>query len=997
MQLKSLVALTSALLGSAALTPVTAFAAPPTCSQLATNPAYGLAGNVNIWQLSQGKDNQGNTTPSATIVPASGANNGYCLVEFQYTQTSPPLSGYATGDVQTIGIAITLPLNSTDGGTPTNSKGYSWTAVNGAWNGKIENMGGGGFAGTYSVQTTASNTGYVGSSTDGGHNSAQNGNDGNFGFTTMAGAVTGQLMTGKANDMAYESVHQQYLWALAIANAYYGTPATRNYWNGCSTGGRQGLTLAQNVSGQAFDGILVGSPVVMWDDFDFSGKVWGAVVNRDYIFGGGPLGIGGTSAITTAQFQNAVSHAIAACDVEGTDVVQDGVVDDPLECMYKAETDTTILTAPNGTCTGATCLNLAQAQGVDKIWQDGALEGGDHSHSGARFWYGLFPTILSPSGGTGTINSSGVPQIGTGSTNPERVYDWDHRTATGNVQNVYASRVLAENNAFGMPNPTSVEDEILLNQSPVAPSTNTDGSTSPTGSFFQNANYQGIINNVYNGPKHGKIVLWEGWNDTNPWPQNVIRYYSAVATLFGDGTTDFPDLWNWFRYYHAPGVGHCGGDVGASPSNVTATVGANPVTGLTIPTGVGGDGFNEQIFVDLVNWVENGAPPYSGGDSTRIGTLGSGTVGTRPVCPYPTTAVYNGNGPTNVATSYHCGGNLYSAAPSPNTNNVATACKLVATAFGSPNTNVMNYQELGLTPSQCPSWPFQVSSHDFSGDGASDVLWRDNLGNVGLWFVSGKKILKSTVLGNVPTTWSVVGQRDFTGNGYADILWRDTSGNVGMWLMNGTTVASTSIIGNVPTTWSIVGTGNFNNNGVSDILWEDNTGNLSIWFMNGATISQVADVGNVPLNWSVAGTDSRGDIFWRNTTTGDVAMWVMNGATVTKSVDLGVMPLTSTIAGIGDFDGNGSADILWRDNAGNVSIWLMNGTQILQSTTLGNVPLSWTIAATGDYSGSGKSGILWTDMSGDVGVWFMNGTTISSTSVYGNVGTSWNVQTVNAD
>ena len=47
----------------------------------------------------------------------------------------------------------------------------------------------------------------------------------------------------------------------------------------------------------------------------------------------------------------------------------------------------------------------------------------------------------------------------------------------------------------------------------------------------------------------------------------------------------------------------------------------------------------------------------------------------------------------------------------------------------------------------------------------------------------------------------------------------------------------------------------------------------------------------------------------------------MNGTTLLKSVDFGPMPLTWTVAGIGDFDGNGSFDLLWRDTAGDVAIW----------------------------------------------------------------------------
>ena len=290
-----------------------------------------------------------------------------------------------------------------------------------------------------------------------------------------------------------------------------------------------------------------------------------------------------------------------------------------------------------------------------------------------------------------------------------------------------------------------------------------------------------------------------------------------------------------------------------------------------------------------------------------------------------------------------------------------------------------------------------VYTHDFNGDGDSDLLWRDNSGNVGMWLMNGMSTLQAQVIGNVPSNWSIVGQRDFNGDGTADILWRDTSGNLGVWFMSGSTIASTAILGNVPTNWSVAGTGDFNGDGNADILWRDTSGNVGIWFMNGTTIQQTAVIGNVPTNWVIAGADMHGDIFWRNTTTGEVGIWVMNGTKVASTADLGAVPLTWTIAGIGDFDNNGSMDLLWRDTSGNVGIWLMNGTQIQSTAQLGNVPLSWSIANTGDYNGDGKSDIVWIDNTGNVGIWLMDGTAVTSTSVLGNVGTSWTIASLNSD
>jgi hypothetical protein len=290
-----------------------------------------------------------------------------------------------------------------------------------------------------------------------------------------------------------------------------------------------------------------------------------------------------------------------------------------------------------------------------------------------------------------------------------------------------------------------------------------------------------------------------------------------------------------------------------------------------------------------------------------------------------------------------------------------------------------------------------VYTHDFSGAGISDILWRDNGGNVGMWLMNGTSIFQSQTLGKVPNNWSIVGQRDFTGSGDSDILWRDTSGDVGMWLMNGTQIASTSLLGNVPKNWSVAATGCFDGSGVGDIVWRDTAGDVAIWFMNGTKIAKVATIGNVSTNWVIAGADMHGDIFWLNSATGEVGLWVMNGTQIAHSVDLGVVPSNWSFAGIGDFDGLGSFDILWRDTSGNVSVWLMNGTTIRSTAALGNVPLNWNIAETGDFNGDGKSDILLTDNAGDVGVWFMDGSTVSSTKIYGNIGPKWNAAALNAD
>ena len=73
--------------------------------------------------------------------------------------------------------------------------------------------------------------------------------------------------------------------------------------------------------------------------------------------------------------------------------------------------------------------------------------------------------------------------------------------------------------------------------------------------------------------------------------------------------------------------------------------------------------------------------------------------------------------------------------------------------------------------------------------------------------MNGATIASSAGLGNVPTNWTIVGTGDFNGDGKSDLLWQDNLGNTAIWLMNGTAVTSTGGLGNVPTNWSIQGAG----------------------------------------------------------------------------------------------------------------------------------------------------------------------------------------------
>jgi YVTN family beta-propeller protein len=294
----------------------------------------------------------------------------------------------------------------------------------------------------------------------------------------------------------------------------------------------------------------------------------------------------------------------------------------------------------------------------------------------------------------------------------------------------------------------------------------------------------------------------------------------------------------------------------------------------------------------------------------------------------------------------------------------------------------------------------KTNTHDFNGDGYSDIAWRDTSGNAAVWLMNGSQLLQGGEIGSAPTSWSIVGQRDFNGDGKADLLWSDADGRVAIWFMNGSQVSQQAYAPSAPG-WTAIGTGDFNGDGMGDILWQDSTRNLAIWLMSGAEIVQSGGIGKLPGGWTVAGIgdfdgDSKSDILFHSST-GAVAIWFMNGLQVAQHGSAPSAQTVWSIIGTGDFNGDGHADILWRNRANDMAVWLMQGASILQSGGIGSVSSSWTVAETGDFDGDGKSDILWRDTSGNIAMWYMNGTAVSQHVAAGSTSLVWTIQGAHAD
>ena len=536
---------------------------PPACAALATDPANGIAGNPAI------------KSASSAVVPASGQDVAYCKVNLLY----------GTNPNQNINIVVGLPLSSVDGGSG---------GVQGAWNGRTQGLGGGGCTGNL-VVTPAVDTGYVGSGTDLGHSG---------GDCTPGVNPDGTYNLQFIEDFIRNAIKQQVLWSKFIARVYYGMHPKYNYWNGCSTGGRQGLLLAQELP-DALDGILADAPAMYWTRFQ-TAQMWGQIAMLDLV--GGP--------ISSGKLDQARASAIAACDA--LDGVVDGIIDDPRKCHFSAKAN--ICGTPGAPTTN--CLTDQEAEAIDQIWD------GPRNSKGDKIWFGL---------DRGTDFTGPFPGFGLDGSIPFFLgviqFEWDEHNVNFNWQTV---------DEAGYP---QIAQDGSRN---IADITDTFG---PLDGFKAHG---------------GKMITSVGANDQLIFPRGVINYYREMAARYGDdGNPDFKNLQRFYRLFRAPGVGHCGSDdTGPWPQN-------------------GAD------FQALIDWVEKGIAPRQIAGATAPGVT---PALTRPLCPYPQTAIYTGSGNIADGANYVCGGNLETH---------ATVCADVLVKYKHEVHGDLDFRGTGVNPEIC--------------------------------------------------------------------------------------------------------------------------------------------------------------------------------------------------------------------------------------------------------------------------------------------------------
>lgn len=378
-----------------------------------------------------------------------------------------------------------------------------WLPLNN-WNGRFMGVGGSGWAagvGDLSLAPVVAQ-GYAAASTDAG----LSGDPQSPGLWALkdVGKVNWDLLT----NFASRSVHDLAIVGKAITAGYYGATAKYAYWNGCSTGGRQGLMAAQKYPND-FDGILAGSPAINWAEYVVA-EHWPQVVMKEEEVFPSPCELDGV-----------VQAAVAACDE--LDGVKDNVITNLAACKF----DPFTAVGSKIQCDGEdVTITHSAASIVRKIWEGPKID------TGAALWYGLAPGAPMDY----LANSKVV--------NGTRIGDAFF------VSDTWIRYFLKTDSKFDTSTVNSAELASLSCESSRRYAKVMDSA---------NPDLSGLRNSG------GKLLVWHGEADPIIFPQGTTQYRQRVEKELGGAAK----VDRFFRLFLAPGVDHCGQGLtpGAIPSD----------------------------------------------------------------------------------------------------------------------------------------------------------------------------------------------------------------------------------------------------------------------------------------------------------------------------------------------------------------------------------------------------------------------------------------------
>ena len=241
-----------------------------------------------------------------------------------------------------------------------------WLPVSG-WNGKLQGIGNGGFAGLIDDMQLAISVkaGYTATATDTGHT----------GSPIDAGWAMGH--PEKIIDFGHRGIHEMTRVAKTVIAAYYSKPPQRSYFAGCSDGGREALMEVQRYP-EDYDGVLAGAPANYWTALLATAAYDTQALTMD-----------SASFIPPAKIPTIAAAVNAACDE--VDGVHDGILNDPRQCHFdpatiqcKGEDSDKCLTAAQVTALKKLYAGTLDSKG--QVVYPGYLPGAEEGQDGWGLW-----------------------------------------------------------------------------------------------------------------------------------------------------------------------------------------------------------------------------------------------------------------------------------------------------------------------------------------------------------------------------------------------------------------------------------------------------------------------------------------------------------------------------------------------------------------------------------------------------------------------------------
>ena len=403
-------------------------------------------------------------------------------------------------------------------------------------------------------------------------------------------------------DYGYQAVGSLTPMAKNLIKAAYGKAPDRSYFGGCSNGGRHAMIAAARY-GDQYDGIIAGAPGFHLPKAAIA-QLWKvqqyASIAPAKVASGADAGQPDiTSAVTAAEFKLLGARITAKCDA--LDGATDGIVSDIQACQsaFNLKTD---VPSCNGARDG-TCLTDAQKTVLANIFAGAKNSRGEALYS--EFY--LDPGVAGSNTLAWHYNNSTALDPG--------AVAFIFTTPPSALPAFLATTGLKYGLAFNMDTdyPKIFATDSTYKESPWS------YMTPPDETNLSTLKQRG-----------GKMLVWHGAADPIFSAADTSRWYDALLRVNENKAGDFA------RYFMVPGMNHCGG----GPAT-------DQFDGLT----------------SLVNWVEKGDAPEQlvararGAGANVVNAelpAGWSATRTRPLCPYPKVARYNGTGDLEAAASFTC-------------------------------------------------------------------------------------------------------------------------------------------------------------------------------------------------------------------------------------------------------------------------------------------------------------------------------------------------------